>query len=320
MAGTITHAYFADDLYQKFDYNIQNNLIEYKENLKTYSQGHDIFFFTTNIHNYKTKKIGNYMHRHNTKDFFKNMILYIKNNNLENNYEIISFLYGNIYHYCLDSTVHPYIIYKAGIFNKKKKETYKYNSKHNEIESYIDAYFINKNEHIEPNKYKLKFNTKVSKELKKMVDEVYKKTYNFNHMSLYLKQGLFNMKISYGILKYDPHKIKKKLYTKLDKITKENSKKFAHNSYAYELNNNDYYLNLKHKTWNHPRYKDEKHDESFVDLYNEALEKALVIIKGVNDFLYNNKDEKILDKLFLNLSYYSGKDCNDKAKNKYFEF
>ena len=31
-------------------------------------------------------------------------------------------------HYALDTKVHPYVIYKGGIFDKKKKDTYKYNS------------------------------------------------------------------------------------------------------------------------------------------------------------------------------------------------
>ena len=320
MAGTMTHAFFADDMYKKFNNKLKINFNNYKDDLKIYSQGPDIFFFITNFHNHKTKKIGNYMHRHNSRDFFKNMILYIKGHNLENNYEIMAFLYGNIYHYCLDSIVHPYVIYKSGVFKKNKKETFKYNGKHSDVESYIDAYFINKKEGIEPNKYRLKIKAKISKELQKMVDHVYKKTYNFDYMSLYLKQGIFNMKIIYGILRYDPYKLKKKLYTKIDKITKKNAKKYSHTSYAYKLNRNNYYLNLNNKTWNHPRYKDETYNYSFIDLYNKAIDESLKIINAVNKILYENDDEKKLDTIFLNLSYFSGKDCNDKTKNKYFEF
>ena len=49
----------------------------------------------------------------------------------------MAYLYGMLSHYVLDSTVHPFIIYKTGNFNKKNKETYKYNHLHNEMESYI---------------------------------------------------------------------------------------------------------------------------------------------------------------------------------------
>ena len=325
MAGTITHAYFAKDLYSKFDRNTKENLKNYTENLKTYSQGHDIFFFTLNILNYKQRKIGNYMHKNKTRDFFINMITYIKDNNLQNNYEIMSFLYGYIAHYCLDSTVHPYVTYKTGIFNKKKKETYKYNAKHSELESYIDAYMIKTKENILPNKFKIHkfcFNTKVSKELSKLIDYTFKKTYNFNNMSIYVKEGIKNMKISYRLLRYDPYKIKKKIYKAVDKILPKTIKKTSPISFAYNINNKDtnYYLNLDHKKWTHPRYKEEIYTYSFIDLYNNALKQALDIIKKVNDILYNNKPISNLNKIFLNISFASGKDCNDKTKNKYFEY
>ena len=321
MAKTLTHAYFAKNVYNNLDNNSKNNLENYKENLKTYGQGHDIFFFSTKKVN--KVNVGSYAHKNNTKDFFINMITYIKDNNLQNNYEIISYLYGYICHYCLDITIHPYVTYKGGIFKKHKKETYKYNAKHSEIESYIDAYMINKNENIKPNKFKIHkfcFNTKVSNELSKLIDHTFQKTYNFNNIAFYYKQGIFNMKILYRLLRYDPYKIKKKLYTIIDKILPKNIKKLSPISLAYDLNKNDYYLNLNHKKWNHARYKDETYTYSVLNLYDNAMQLALNIIKNVNDILYNNKNIKNLDKVFLNISFSSGKDCNDKTKNKYFEY
>ena len=47
---------------------------------------------------------------------------------------------------------------------------------------------------------------------------------------------------------------------------------------------------------------------------------ALDIINKVNKILYKNDDVKNLDKIFLNISFSSGKDCNNKDKNKYFEY
>ena len=56
MAGTITHAYFALDVYNKFDDKLKERLKNYKENLKTYSQGPDILFFSINYKNFKKVK------------------------------------------------------------------------------------------------------------------------------------------------------------------------------------------------------------------------------------------------------------------------
>ena len=323
MAGTITHGYFSIDVYNRLDDNIKDNLKNNKETFKTCNLGHDIYYYSHNFYNKSQKNIGNYMHKHDTKNFFINTIKYIKDNHLENNYEIIAYLYGYIGHYALDSTTHPYITYKTGYFNKRKKETYKYNSKHGELESYIDTYFINKNENIKPYKFKIHnfcFNTEISKELEELINYTLYKTYKFNNMGKCFKSGIRNMKTSYRIFRYDPLKIKVNIYKFIDFFLPKKVRKLSCNMYSYDLNNNDYYLNLKHKKWCHPRYKNEVSTESFIDLYNDSIDKAVYLINEVNKVLYKSKDISYLDKIFLNTSMTSGKDCNDKAKNKYFEF
>ena len=182
---------------------------------------------------------------------------------------------------------------------------------------------IYKRENLSPNKFKIHkfcFNTKISKELSNLIDNVYKKTYNFDHISIYFKEGILNMKTSYRILRYDPFKIKKTIYRLFDRITPKKCKKMAPISYAYDIDLNLDYLNLDHKKWCHPRYKNETYNYSFIDLYNNAIDMALDIINNVNKILYSNYPLKNLDKIFLNLSFSSGKSCDDKTKNKYFEY
>ena len=183
---------------------------------------------------------------------------------------------------------------------------------------------INKNENINPRKFKIQkfcFNyNKISKDLSNMIDYSFSNTYGFNKLSFYFKQGLFNMKHSYRLLRYDPFGIKTFIYKFFDKLHPRSIKDFYPVSYSYKLNNNDYYLNLNHKKWCHPRYNKETHTESFIDLYNDAINDALNMINKVNMVLFNNENINILDEVFLNLSFSSGKECNDKAKNKYFEF
>lgn len=321
MAGTLTHAYFAYDIYNKFDKNKKQKFKNYIENLKTYGQGHDILFFSSK--NYLRKR-ANYYHKNKTKTFFINMIKYIKDNNLENNLDVISFLYGYICHYCLDYTIHPYITYKGGIFKKDNKETYKYNSKHSEIETYIDCYMVNKRENTDNKLFKFyKFclnNNKPTKELINTINYTFYETYNDSNIGIYFFKALKQMKKLYKIVRYDPNGYKLKIYRIIDKVLPMKCKKLYPASYAQNLNNNEYYLNLKHNNWNHPRYKNETYNYSFIDLYNNALDDAYDIINAVDKVLYENKDITYLDKYFLNLSFSSGKICNDKTKNKYFEY
>ena len=99
MAGTITHSYFARDVYDSFDKEKKIKFKDYIENIKTYGQGHDILFFDYSIfRGKKIRKLANKIfHKKKTKDFFINLVKYIKHNNLENNYEIVSFLFGLYY-------------------------------------------------------------------------------------------------------------------------------------------------------------------------------------------------------------------------------
>jgi hypothetical protein len=58
--------------------------------------------------------------------------------------------------------------------------------------------------------------------------------------------------------------------------------------------------------------------ESFVDLYLKSIKTAKVLICASFDYI-NNKDIE-LEKLFTNISYITGRDCNLGKELKYFEF
>ena len=54
MAGTITHAYFSLDLYDKLSIRSKELLVDYKEDLKFFAQNTDVLFFY-NIKNFENK-------------------------------------------------------------------------------------------------------------------------------------------------------------------------------------------------------------------------------------------------------------------------
>ncbi len=326
MAGTITHAYFARDVYDSLNKDIKSKLDNSYNNMMTYGQGHDIFYFyfAPSFKSKLIRKCGQTFHKTNTKEFFINMINYAKLNNLQNDSNVLSYIYGYICHYALDLTIHPYVTYKGGIFKNNNKDTYKYNSKHSDIETYIDCYMISKREQILPNKFKVyKFcfnNTKPNNNLKNIINNTFFKTYRIKNISKYYFRSIKIMRFLYWLMRYDPYKLKNKIYKTIDSFTSSKTKKMYPISYAYNLNNNPYYLNTIRKKWCHPRYNKEIYYDSFFDLYNKALYEALKLIDATNMVLFNNKNINYLDKYFLNLSFLSGKDCDDKTKNKYFEY
>lgn len=310
MAGSVTHSYFAMDVYNKLDNKrIDNNL----DDFRTFAQGHDIFSFSN--------RKSHYFHDHKTQDFFINMVTYIKDNNLYNNEEILAFLYGFICHYVLDKNIHPYVTFKGGKYDKKDKKTKKYRCKHSDIETYIDTYMIKEKDNMDPGKLKVHYfcanASKFTPELKELIDYTYKKTYKVDNISKEYYKGIKHMKFLYRLLRYDRFKIKKTIYNAVDKITPKGSYKFSPISFGYK-ENKDYYLNLNHKTWNHPMDKNEKYNTSVLDIYNYSIKEAVILIEKVNDYFDNKPVD--LKVLFNNSSFASGKDCDLKLKPKYFEY
>jgi len=326
MAGTITHAYFALDLYDRLSIRSKELLVDYKEDLKFFAQNTDILFFY-NITNFKSGKLirdfGYRSQKIKVYDFFSTLINYIKYNSHQYNPQVMAYLYGMLSHYVLDSTMHPYIIYKTGEFNKNDKSTYKYNHLHNEMESYFDNYLLTIRNGINPHKFKChKFCFNVDSfdsNLIEVMDFTYKEVFNINNFHEYYFTAGKQMKLFYRVFRYDPTGIKKSFYSFVDKVCPDSLLRKVPLSYHINKDDKKAFLNLEHKLWYNPTDKRTKSNESILELYTKALGKTTKMIQDINQYLYY--DKKInLKKVVGNLSYQTGKDCDKKRELKYFEF
>lgn len=326
MPSSMTHSYFCIDVFNKLNDDSKKK-VKNLEYLKVFAQGPDLLYFFNKFtkKGNEIRKLGGICHRHKTKQFFINLITYIKENNLQNNEQVISFLYGYITHFALDSTIHPYIYYKTGIFDKKKKETYKYNGLHGEMEYYLDVYMIFQNEKKESKIFKSYNYFKQIKtyddKLEKMIDDVFDKTYNYKNVSEYLKKGVNGLITIFKYVRYDRFGIKKYFYKLLDFLSSDRTEKKQYMSYNVLHNQKIHYLNLEKKVWNHPVNIEETYDYSFIELYRIAIDKATKLIDAVTEILDSSKDKaNELDYLFKDTSYITGKECENNKKLQYFEF
>lgn len=326
MAGTITHAYFALDLYDRLSIRSKELLVDKKEYLKLFAQNTDILFFYNITNLKKGKKVREFGYKSQkikTYEFFSTLINYIKYNNHQYNPQVISYLYGMLSHYVLDSTTHPFIIYKTGNFDKNDKETYKYNHLHNEMESYFDNYLLTIREGIDPHKFKCYdfcFNVdEFDDSLIEVMDFTYREVFGINNFHKYYLKASKQMKFFYRVFRYDPTGIKKLFYKSVDLVSPKSLLRKVPLSYHISYKDKKWFLNLEHKKWYNPTDKRSKSNESILELYTKALAKTTNMIQEINQFLYY--DKKInLWKVVGNLSYETGKDCDRERKLKYFEF
>lgn len=323
MPATVTHAYFAKDVFDILPSNIKNRISTSR--IKMFGQSLDALLFYnlfTFLPGKKVRRFQEYFHRNKSQEYFINLITYIRDNNLIDDKDVCSYLAGMICHYALDSIVHPYIIYKSGYFRKNDPTTYKYNNIHTFMETFLDNDMILRRENSNPYTFPIAefcFNLqKFSDKLNETIDYSFKKTFNFENMSSIYYKSLIQMKKSIVIFRKDPKGIKKTCYKLVDTFTSKRTFRFEAISYHYPLKDKHNFLNSDHRLWRNPTTYNMTSTESFIDLYLKAVKLAKVLICASFDYINHKNIE--LEKLFVNTSYLTGINCNSKKELRYFEF
>lgn len=324
MAGTITHYYFAKDSINCVKKKMK---IVYNEDLlKIFAQSMDSFnfysiYFPILPKSSNKRKFAGIFHHTKTNEFFKELINYIRDNKLGRNDEVMSFLYGLITHYVLDTTIHPYVEYKSGNYDSKINDTFKYNAKHHEMESFFDIYMLNKhginNKRFKSHKEIFKIKN-FSLQLQNTMDYVFKKVFDFKHFSKYYVKSIKDMKLSFRLFRYDPLGYKKYLFKVFDIISGKKVLNSKFLSYSYIPNNAFSLLNNEHKTWFYPYDTFRQYDLSFDELYDVALKECSKIIIDINNYI-KKKKELDLDTIFCK-SYSSGISWYETLNTPIYEF
>ena len=322
MPATVTHAFFAKDVYEILPKEMSEKID--LNQLKMFGQSVDSLYFYNLFSILPGKDIRRfryYFHTRKTQEFFLHLLQYIKENNLKEK-DVYSFLVGFICHYVLDSTIHPFVFYKTGYFRKGKSNTYKYNNVHAFMETYIDNDMIRRREKCNPYTFDITgfcFDIKpFSNELSRTINYSFYNTYKIRGMDKIYYKSLKQMRSALSLFREDPRGTKKTFYKIIDTFTLKGTYRFEAVSYHYPLEDKHNFLNMNHSLWRNPTTYDMTSTESFADLYIKSLKQAKFLIYASFDYL-NGKDIDLVQ-IFPNVSYVTGLDCNLKKELKYFEF
>jgi len=323
MASTVTHAYFILDVYDRLDIQTKRLLLDEKAMLKVAAQGMDPFFFYRIMSFGRGKRIrefGTFFHDNLCFEYFETLISYIKYNGYAANPQVMAFLYGALSHYILDSNIHPYVIYKTGVFDPHNPDTFRYNMLHEEVESMLDAYFIALREHQLPGKFradtfcleKIEF----SPVLKEVIDFTFKEVFDVHHMTKFYTRALQDMRHFFYIFRYDPYHFKKTFYRIVDFLSPPHFRRKT--PLSYDLKIQYKYFNQEHKVWYHPTSKKIRKKTSLLDIYTSSLSECVQTIHKIQDFIY--EDQGDLKTILKDVSYSTGRDTKRHYELKFFEF
>ncbi|MEN8905825.1 MAG: zinc dependent phospholipase C family protein [Clostridiales bacterium] len=281
--------------------------------------GPDILFF----HNQwpwkkdtSLSKVADIIHSEKVNLFFKNMLTLIMDSKEKN--LLLAYFMGFCSHYVLDCTTHPYIFYFSG-FNEDGVLDAHYTNLHREFETNIDFCISKEIENKTP--YDLN-STEIfdillleQKLISELLAEAINKTYKKSLNADIIFAAIDDFKKITDYLR-DKNGFKHKFLIFTENILKIKSKPSSI-IYPLELDNNNDYLNISKNTWYMPWDNSTPHNESFIDIFEESVEKSIDYLKSIMEF--NSKIislENLLKKLG-NLSYSTGIDCDKNIIFKY---
>ena len=311
MADIYMHSRMAKDVIKEMDYEFNENIVF------NAAQGPDPLYYNFfSKENAEYSKYANLMHRKDTRQLLTNMTNYVKDNLTTNTY---SFLVGFICHYALDVKIHPYIYNKVGVYKKDDPTTHSYRGLHLKFERSIDVVLIEEDTGVKARKMNLNkkhFPTRFPPlEIMKIMDYVLKETYGEDDGGVMYLVGTVEMRKNLKRFVKDKRGIKKLILKLIDAMNKKHDIFFQDMSMFNHLEKYDY-LNKENNTWNHP-VTNEEYNYSVMDLYDQSIIFATELIESVNQYIYEDMDID-LSKVFTNLSFNSGIDCDHKDEMKYF--
>ena len=322
MPATVTHAFFAKDVFDILPTDIREMCDV--DRVKMFGQSVDSLMFYNLFSILPGKSIRKFdkeFHRTHTRDFFLNVLHFMRDHSIDDS-DTYSFLIGFICHYVLDSTLHPYVLYKTGYFQKGKRETYKYNNIHDFMETFIDNDMIRRRENTNPYFFNIGsycFDlSEFSTSLKQTIQYSFYNTFHRSQMDKIYYKSLKQMKRALMTFRRDPYGIKKFFYKLADTFTTNGCFRFEAISYHYPLDDRHNFLNANHTLWRNPTTYDMTSTESFVDLYLKSIKKAKVLICASIDYIHGKDID--LESVFPDVSYLTGIDWNSNKEIKYFEF
>ena len=272
--------------------NINNQVEINKEDLKAYCMGPDALILT----DYQLFEI---QHIKNTRKYFKTLIKLIKHNKLQDNSEVMAFLYGQIDHFILDMIMHPLIYYMTE--NLPKDHLL---NPHGIVENLIDDYVMQKFDKTDQFYY---HRVAISdRKLMKIINDAYYRVYHSKNISFKYSMGMILMNIYDSLIRRDRLFLAKSIMKLIN---------FGDVSYHKDYNSVLPFLNLEHKLWLNPETGEESY-ESFDNLWEKASNVALETIQDVNLYLYQDKR---LKNYIINsdISFNTGLPCNKGQRLKY---
>lgn len=319
MPDFTTHFLFGNYAKDDFSHEIQTVI---DRNLQAFNwglQGPDLLFFSKFYRNTgKVARSGSLLHRIDPEFLFSEITEILIQSKLQSYYScLLSYFYGFLAHYMLDSTVHPYVYYL--LYNIDSQIT---KSRHIQIENEIGCLMLNKLKKCNPGEFhiydyydcdgdfiepiSLLYISILSKIIckpinKKEIESSFSICLSLNHLGYLLSNKEFDSKTKQVIYNSALALVKKSdvlsCFLKSDVIIRDT-------------------LNLKHHEWYNLNNTETVFTYSVPELFEKARDKTIIAANKFQSILRNNKYEPLgLYETFDNGEPYKKRNRQKKIKS-----
>lgn len=256
---------------------------------------------------------GTIMHKEKINEFIDTMIAIAKKqtNNQARNI-MISFIAGYLCHWALDSVAHPFVFYRSGNMNGKRKyDHYRYESM---IDSKMVVEVYQEKLSKYPSKKFLSMNKTSERVVSFLVSHAHQRVYD---STLSSEECLSAMKRAKQILPlfFDPYTIKHRVIRPIEQLMLDGQRVITSHMVIGRLNHMYDELNINRQVWYNPTYPDNPHNESFIELFERSVGRAKVALVAFENIL--NEELDTMSNVILNRSFNT--DRFDGAKMVVFD-
>ncbi|WP_080874053.1 zinc dependent phospholipase C family protein [Oceanobacillus timonensis] len=299
MPNIWTHIFFAEDVCNSLSCDTHRS--PYKHTLFLGAQGPDPFFyyrFWPWFSNQKTgQEIGNTLHTKECGPF----LLHLITKAMKQADETKAYVMGFITHHLLDRHTHPYIHYRAGYQG----------SKHQKLETIIDTKWAFRTRKMElwkhPAYAEINVGTTLPASILHLLDESIRTFYPGLSFQIQDIQIAYQDMLAAQKLFADPSGWK-------NKMLKPFISSYSHRPIDASID----YLNENKTPWLHAA-TGEVHQESFPELYDDALNDAVSLLPLVTDY-WNEGGASVYEQLSRrigNISYDTGTPLANQDRNRF---
>jgi len=321
----LTHYLCGDEMVKSVDTPEIIEVIDSHRNLFNLgTQGPDIFFY----HNAwpwaegkSLSKVGSKLHHEKVKAFFEYALEAIEKEKGEGKEKLLAYIYGYLCHYSLDTHTHPYIYYKTGFAMDEKDDKKKYDAYHRKFEAEIDVIMteeiLRKRTHEILSHKLIAINDEEADLLARMYSWILKNLFEMDIPESDIRKAPKDMK-NVTIALRDVTGIKKAVIGFIEKMA-DRHPLISNMIYSHKIDKELDHLNAAHSSWHYPWSLESVQNNSFLELFNDAVEEARNMCMAVNQYFNGNLDKNEVLEIIGNRSFDSGLDCDEKQEFLYYD-